>query len=71
MTVLPLSMAFGRVFVLLLAIAVFASTVTSATKFIVGDDSGWTVGFDYQAWAKGKVFHVGDKLGKQLIKLVY
>lgn len=31
---------------------------------MVGDDQGWTTNYDYQAWAKGKEFHVGDKLGK-------
>ncbi|KAG8649865.1 hypothetical protein MANES_08G155300v8, partial [Manihot esculenta] len=31
-------------------------------EVIVGDDAGWRLGFDYQAWAKGKHFRVGDKL---------
>ncbi|XP_010645994.2 blue copper protein 1a-like [Vitis vinifera] len=38
------------------------STVAMATEFTVGDDQGWTINFDYEAWAKDKVFHVGDKL---------
>lgn len=38
-------------------------TVAMATEYIVGDQAGWTVNFDYQAWAKDKVFRVGDKLG--------
>ncbi|KAA8522310.1 hypothetical protein F0562_012983 [Nyssa sinensis] len=29
---------------------------------MVGDDKGWTPNFDYQAWAEGKEFVVGDKL---------
>ncbi|KAJ0982583.1 hypothetical protein J5N97_010838 [Dioscorea zingiberensis] len=33
-----------------------------ATEHIVGDDNGWTLNFDYQAWAQGKEFRVGDKL---------
>ncbi|RVW11817.1 Stellacyanin [Vitis vinifera] len=33
-----------------------------ATEFTVGDDQGWTINFDYEAWAKEKVFWVGDKL---------
>ncbi|PIA54110.1 hypothetical protein AQUCO_00900583v1 [Aquilegia coerulea] len=33
-----------------------------AKVFIVGDSSGWTIGFDYKTWAKDKEFHVGDKL---------
>jgi hypothetical protein len=32
------------------------------TEFMVGDDKGWTMNYDYQNWAKGKEFHVGDKL---------
>ncbi|KAK1419093.1 hypothetical protein QVD17_28251 [Tagetes erecta] len=38
------------------------ATSVAATNFIVGDDYGWTLNFDYQAWAKGKAFVVGDKL---------
>jgi hypothetical protein len=47
-------------------LAILAILVPSilATEFLVGDDEGWTINFDYQAWAKGKEFHVGDKLGK-------
>ncbi|GAY39969.1 hypothetical protein CUMW_048440, partial [Citrus unshiu] len=33
-----------------------------ATEHIVGDETGWTTGFDYAAWAKDKVFRVGDTL---------
>lgn len=44
-------------------VAVLATSI-SATEFIVGDDHGWTLNFDYQAWAKGKNFMVGDKIGK-------
>ncbi|KAJ0770091.1 putative Phytocyanin domain, cupredoxin [Helianthus annuus] len=35
----------------------------SGKVFVVGDDKGWTLNFDYQAWAMGKKFYVGDKLG--------
>ena len=35
----------------------------SATEYIVGDQSGWTLDYDYQTWAKDKVFYVGDTLG--------
>ncbi|KAD6453476.1 hypothetical protein R6Q59_015360 [Mikania micrantha] len=38
------------------------ATCISATEFIVGDGYGWTLNFDYQAWAKGKEFVVGDKI---------
>ncbi|GJV41388.1 basic blue protein-like protein [Tanacetum coccineum] len=37
----------------------------SATEYIVGDQSGWTLDYDYQTWAKDKVFYVGDTLGFQ------
>ncbi|CAJ1920490.1 unnamed protein product [Sphenostylis stenocarpa] len=33
-----------------------------ATDFVVGDDKGWTLDFNYTAWAEGKVFRVGDNL---------
>ena len=41
-----------------------------ATEFTVGDDSGWTINFDYNAWAKDKVFRVGDNLGNVLAQTV-
>ncbi|KAL6327976.1 hypothetical protein AAG906_031320 [Vitis piasezkii] len=47
------------------AIAILAFVLTAvamATEFAVGDDQGWTINFDYEAWAKDKVFHVGDEL---------
>ncbi|KAI4307583.1 hypothetical protein L6164_030755 [Bauhinia variegata] len=31
-------------------------------QFVVGDQNGWKVGFDYQAWAADKTFRVGDAL---------
>lgn len=34
-----------------------------ATEYWVGGDKGWTIDVDYQAWAKGKNFKVGDTLG--------
>ena len=50
--------------------AILAVLVPSilATDFVVGDDKGWTTGFDYQTWADGKEFHVGDQLGKLALK---
>ncbi|WKA02184.1 hypothetical protein VitviT2T_020402 [Vitis vinifera] len=47
------------------ALAIFAIVLPAmamAIEFTVGDDQGWTINFDYEAWAKDKVFHVGDKL---------
>ncbi|KAL6326100.1 hypothetical protein AAG906_000975 [Vitis piasezkii] len=50
-------------FVGAMAILAFVLPVVAmATEFTVGDDRGWTINFDYEAWAKDKVFHVGDKL---------
>ena len=42
---------------------VFLPTLASATNHVVGDRQGWTLGFDYAAWAESKQFTVGDILG--------
>uniref|UniRef100_A0A7N0U1K5 Phytocyanin domain-containing protein n=1 Tax=Kalanchoe fedtschenkoi TaxID=63787 RepID=A0A7N0U1K5_KALFE len=47
---------------ILLAMAALLVPAILATEFIVGDGSGWTIGYDYQAWATGKNFYVGDTL---------
>lgn len=44
-------------------VALLLPTTTIATQYVVGDSSGWTFDYDYQAWAKTKVFKVGDALG--------
>ncbi|XXG65354.1 hypothetical protein AAC387_Pa05g3074 [Persea americana] len=44
------------------AILVVLPTIAYATDYIVGDDEGWTLQFDYSEWAKDKQFHVGDTL---------
>ncbi|KAJ9131881.1 hypothetical protein P3X46_034785 [Hevea brasiliensis] len=49
-------------FVFMLTAAVVPTSGARGKEFIVGDEAGWTLGFDYQAWAYGKKFHVGDKL---------
>ena len=57
----------------IIALAVFTivlPAVAMATEFTVGDDSGWTIDFDYQAWAQDKVFRVGDKLGNVLAQAI-
>ncbi|CAN6286560.1 unnamed protein product [Urochloa humidicola] len=41
---------------------VFLPALASATEHWVGDDKGWTLGFDYAAWAESKQFTVGDTL---------
>ncbi|CAL5435701.1 unnamed protein product [Camellia sinensis] len=43
-------------------IAISLPAVTFAREFIVGDAAGWTTTYDYEGWAKGKEFRVGDKL---------
>lgn len=45
------------------AVLILLPAITMAKDIIVGDDNGWKLNFDYQAWAKDKVFKVGDTLG--------
>ncbi|GAU47895.1 hypothetical protein TSUD_25100 [Trifolium subterraneum] len=48
---------------ILLAISmVLLSSIASATDYVVGDEKGWTVDFNYTQWAQDKVFRVGDNL---------
>ncbi|KAE8684730.1 annexin D3 [Hibiscus syriacus] len=54
-------MASNKLFMLAIVV-VFLPAMAVGTEYIVGDDKGWTINFDYQAWAKDKVFHLGDKL---------
>ena len=58
-------MASVRVFIAAFLL-VSATNICLAREFIVGDESGWTIGCDYKAWATDKVFHVGDKLGNTI-----
>nr|GMD74982.1 basic blue protein-like [Ipomoea batatas] len=51
----------STIFFFLTVVAILAVYAT-ATDYIVGDEYGWTTNVDYQAWAKGKQFVVGDKL---------
>ncbi|KAG2545316.1 blue copper protein 1a-like [Panicum virgatum] len=44
-----------------LAVA-FLPALAAATEHWVGDDKGWTLGFNYSAWAQTKQFKVGDTL---------
>ncbi|XP_030520532.1 blue copper protein 1a-like [Rhodamnia argentea] len=48
----------------ILAIFAFVAlpSVALAMQWTVGDDSGWTNGYNYTDWAKDKVFQVGDSL---------
>ncbi|CAJ2672786.1 unnamed protein product [Trifolium pratense] len=48
---------------ILLAISmVLLSSIAMATDYVVGDEKGWTVDFNYTQWAQDKVFRVGDNL---------
>jgi hypothetical protein len=44
-------------------VVLLPATVSAAASYRVGDDSGWDNGVDYDAWAAGKKFKVGDTLG--------
>ena len=57
-------MALARFLIIFVIVAASTPIIICSTEFIVGDDNGWTFGSDSQAWAQGKEFHVGDKLGK-------
>ncbi|XP_057512791.1 blue copper protein-like [Actinidia eriantha] len=52
-------MAFKHVYIIL---AIIFPVMVSSKDFMVGDDKGWTINFDYQAWAKGKDFRLGIDL---------
>lgn len=56
-------MASSKLFVILAIAAIIAPSVLGKDH-IVGDETGWTTNFDYQAWAKAKEFRVGDRLSK-------
>ncbi|RLN04594.1 blue copper protein-like [Panicum miliaceum] len=45
-----------------LLVAVSCAAAASAVTFTVGDTQGWNLGVDYDTWARGKNFSVGDTL---------
>ncbi|XP_058084613.1 blue copper protein 1a-like [Magnolia sinica] len=55
-------MASKQMYVVLAVMVVILPSVALATEYVVGDDKGWTPNFDYQTWAAGKDFTVGDNL---------
>ncbi|XVE90202.1 hypothetical protein DITRI_Ditri20bG0060000 [Diplodiscus trichospermus] len=55
-------MAVHRSLIIFAIVAAIAPAISFATEFTVGDDDGWKVGVDYQKWAQGKQFIVGDTL---------
>lgn len=62
-------MAFMHV-ITALAIVAAVATSTMAKHIVVGDYKGWTLNFDYQAWARQKEFYVGDRLSKRGISSI-
>lgn len=56
-------MGSNKLVTLIAAVLILLPAIAMAKDIIVGDDGGWTLNFDYQAWAKDKVFQVGDTLG--------
>lgn len=57
-------MAFTRsLFIILTVVAIFVPSILAA-DIIVGGDQGWRLDVNYQEWADGMKFFVGDKLSK-------
>lgn len=42
---------------------VSCASAAAATKYTVGDTTGWTTSGDYATWASDKKFKIGDSLG--------
>ncbi|KAL4378558.1 hypothetical protein GQ457_02G029820 [Hibiscus cannabinus] len=55
-------MAVSPSLVVFAIVALMAPPISLAEDFVVGDDAGWSLGVDYDAWAQGKQFFVGDNL---------
>ncbi|KAF0906342.1 hypothetical protein E2562_009704 [Oryza meyeriana var. granulata] len=47
---------------IMLLVLVGCAAAASAVTYNVGETSGWTTGQNYDNWANGKTFAVGDKL---------
>ncbi|XP_055826303.1 mavicyanin-like [Solanum dulcamara] len=54
-------MALKALLIVLIVVSMVVAPIM-ATDHLVGDDEGWKLKFDYNAWAESKEFHVGDKL---------
>ncbi|KAL0362441.1 UNVERIFIED_CONTAM: Lamin-like protein [Sesamum calycinum] len=53
----------SKAFLITIIVATIAAAPPAfATDYVVGDESGWTLGVNYTAWAEGKEFYVGDRL---------
>jgi Plastocyanin-like domain len=57
-------------FVALFVIAAVTAAPVYGKDYVVGDSQGWTSGVDYDTWAKGNAFTVGDTLSKSFSLLV-
>lgn len=57
------------ILILVVTILVVDTSAEQRKTHVVGDDKGWDVGVDYKAWAEGKEFDLGDKLGIFSLKL--
>ncbi|XP_029126143.1 mavicyanin-like [Cajanus cajan] len=55
-------MAPSPLIMLVVIATIFLPSIAMAKEFVVGDDHGWTIGFNYAAWAADKTFQVGDTL---------
>ena len=57
----------NKLLVSLIGVLVSLSSIVmicdAGNLYTVGDEKGWTLGVDYQVWAQGKQFHVGDSIG--------
>ncbi|OMO67924.1 Plastocyanin-like protein [Corchorus capsularis] len=51
-----------RPLVIFAIVVAIAPVISFATEIVVGDEAGWKLNFDYQNWASGKKFTVGDTL---------
>lgn len=52
-----------RAFLIMMIVAIVLAPAL-ATDYMVGDDAGWKLDYNYTEWAKGKDFHVGDTISK-------
>jgi hypothetical protein len=48
----------------------FLPLFVSASVHLVGDEEGWTLGFNYTAWSESNQFRVGEALGNKPFPLL-
>ncbi|XP_010258817.1 PREDICTED: lamin-like protein [Nelumbo nucifera] len=56
------NIAWSTLLLVLICIILFMLSGVSATRVIVGGNTGWTSNVNYTEWAKGKHFYLGDWL---------